>query len=548
MAESSTLLLQLSDLHLLAGAEDQAAIADGLIAAIGGECARRRGAPGLLCVTGDVFDSSSVAPERAIAAFSQLKSGIDAALGRAVPLVIVPGNHDRRRAGLLAPFSGALFERLAQALGQQAFVHGTHVPFLAQVVPHERHGLPLWVIAYDSTYLPSGWISAGGILRQADLLHAASQLGDDHPDWPLLLLLHHHLVPTPITDMAKVEATNPSRLLRWGLEQALPYLVPNADHEEMTMSALGAGTALSTLHALGRPVIVLHGHKHYATARVLSGVELGHGDVIIVSAGSAGLAQSYTPGTTRHAARLWPSFNVIEIGEDHVQADVVSFGYRDDTRGQTLVRPLVRARREGSRWRVVPLADTDAQGAGPRLRRNELQCRLLPSANASRWHLDCRRRYDGDDASAPDAFMDTIDALEDGELVRLDGSGSALGERVHTPTDVELRRGQELRFCIENGVCRTISESTRLFGARWSPYSWMGIMNRYASEHVRIELVNDSSRGLAHAFASAIDLGNGMERPLPLSRESTPHRAVLECGDCPPRTLVRVHWPLEPRG
>src|SRR5262245_56616607 len=104
----------------------------------------------------------------------------------------------------------------------------------------------------------------------------------------------------------------------------------------MTMAALGAGTALSTLHALGRPVIVLHGHKHYATARMLSGVAQGQGDVIIISAGSAGLAQSYTPGTARHAARLWPSFNIIELDGDHVQADVVSFGYRDDSRGQIL--------------------------------------------------------------------------------------------------------------------------------------------------------------------------------------------------------------------
>ena len=108
------------------------------------------------------------------------------------------------------------------------------------------------------------------------------------------------------------------------------------------------------------------------------------------------------------------------------------------------------------------------------------------------------------------------------------------------------RSSSALCFRIEDGVCRTISEATRLFGARWSPFSWMGIMNRYASDHVRIELINDVSSGLAHAFASAIDLGNGMERPLPLSPESTPHRALLEYPDCPARTLLRVHWPLEP--
>jgi hypothetical protein len=144
--------------------------------------------------------------------------------------------------------------------------------------------------------------------------------------------------------------------------------------------------------------------------------------------------------------------------------------------------------------------------------------------------------------------MDTIDALEDGELTLLDARGHALGVREHTPTDVRLVRGQALHFRIENGVCRTIDESTRLFGKRWSPYSWMGIMNRYTSDHVRIEIVNDASRGLAHAFASAIDLSNGMERPLSLCADSTPHRAILEYRNCPPRTLLRVHWPLEPRG
>jgi hypothetical protein len=497
-------------------------------------------------VTGDVFDSSAVSEDRAIAAFASLQSRLHAALGREVPTVIVPGNHDRRRAGLLAPFKGSLFEHLRDALGPRAFVHGTGVPFLADVVPHALHGLPLWLIAYDSTYLPSGWVSAGGILRQPDLLQAAAEMGAAHPEWPVLLLLHHHLVPTPITDMAKVEAHNQPRLLRWGLEHVLPYLIPNADHEEMAMAALGAGTALSTLHAMGRPVIVLHGHKHYATARMLSGLSADQGDVMIVSAGSAGLAQSYTPGTARHAARLWPSFNVIELDEDHVLADVVSFGYRDESVGQVLVRPLVRAQRQGARWRVIPFTERDQHGAGPRLERNDLRCTLVPSENTSRWHLECERSYSGVDGTAPDTFMDTIDALEDGELVVLGPDGRARGAREPTPTDVRLTRGQTLRFCIENGVCRTISESTRLFGARWSPYSWMGIMNRYASDHVRIEISNETSRGLARAFASAIDLANGMERPLPLAPESSAHRAILVCNDCPPRTLLRVHWPLEP--
>ena len=61
--------------------------------------------------------------------------------------------------------------------------------------------------------------------------------------------------------------TSPQRSMprsaRWLLGKALPTLVSNADREELTMTALGAGTALSTLHTFGRPVLLLHGHKHF---------------------------------------------------------------------------------------------------------------------------------------------------------------------------------------------------------------------------------------------------------------------------------------------
>ena len=37
---------------------------------------------------------------------------------------------------------------------------------LAQVpIPPAFHGQPFWTIAYDSTYLPNGWLSAGGVIR-----------------------------------------------------------------------------------------------------------------------------------------------------------------------------------------------------------------------------------------------------------------------------------------------------------------------------------------------------------------------------------------------
>ena len=312
------------------------------------------------------------------------------------------------------------------------------------------------------------------------------------------------------------------------------------------MTALGAGTALSTLQAMGRPVIVMHGHKHYPTARLLTGLSSDQGDVMIVSAGSSGLAQTYVPSASRDAARLWPSFNVLELQGKEVQADVVSFGYRPETRGEVVVRPLLRARRSGQSWQASPVESSGRHGAGPQLERNELRCRLAQSVTSSRWDLVCERFYTGTARASPVTFLDTVDALEDGELVALDARGRPTGQRCNTPTDIRLVRDRVQHFRIEAGVCRTISESTRVFGSRWSPYSWMGLMNRYGSDHVRIELVNEVSGGLARAFASETDLGNGMARLMPLHPSSNAHRAIAEYRNCPPRTLLRIHWPLEP--
>ena len=117
------------------------------------------------------------------------------------------------------------------------------------------------------------------------------------------------------------------------------------------MTALRAGTALSTLHTLGRAVFVLHGHKHYATGRLLVGTFVGHGDVLIVSAGSAGTAQSWAQHETQNAARLWPSFNVIDWNGPDLRIDTVSFPWRGAS-GPIAIYPLVRARRSGSQWNI----------------------------------------------------------------------------------------------------------------------------------------------------------------------------------------------------
>lgn len=59
-----------------------------------------------------------------------------------------------------------------------------------------------------------------------------------------------------------------------------------------------------------------------------------------------------------------------------------------------------------------------------------------------------------------------------------------------------------------------------MFGLGWAPYAWQGLMNRYASEEVRLHIRADGTGALRGAFASETDLGTGLQRPLPLGAES----------------------------
>ena len=537
-------IAQLSDLHLLAPEPDQPQILAALVDALKHVAASHACRVDLLAITGDVFHSASRAAEPSVQAFVALFAELTRVLGGRVPTVIIPGNHDRRRLGLLSPFRREPFERLREALAGQAFVHGSLLPFLAQVVPPDLHQVPAWVVAFDSTYLPSGLLSAGGMLRQEDILQAAATIGRKNPDWPVLFLLHHHLVPTPLTDVGVVEVDQTPRLVRWGVQHLLPSLIANADREEMTMTALGAGTALSTLHAFGRAVLVLHGHKHYATARLLSGISVGQGDVLLVSAGSCGTVQSWFPTTGRDAATLWPSFNWIELEPDQVRVDVVSFGYRGDSKGHVNVRPLVRAERHGARWRGIPVAPDDLAAHARVLDENELLCWLSLNRDLPRWDCLCERRYSGG-PEAPERFGDAVDALEDSKLFVLDESGQSLAAPLQPPVQLELERGRTTRYRILGAYCRTVAEAERLFGTRWAPYSWQGLMNRYACKRVRLELRGSGRGGLRGAFASETDLGTGLQQPLLLDAGSTDDTVVIEYPDCPPRTLIRVYWPLQ---
>jgi 3',5'-cyclic AMP phosphodiesterase CpdA len=531
------LILHLSDLHLLANPREQESIFDGLVDALRDVCTERRRRFELLVITGDVFDSATIEPKLATTRFLELFTAIGRALGGELPTVILPGNHDRRRGGLFGPHRESLFFALRDALGERAWVHGCSTPFLSTVLPRAFHGQRLSVIAYDSTYLPQGYLSAGGALRQEDLLFAAAQIGDADPAEPVLFLLHHHLVPTPITDLGAIEVADEAPpLLRWAVERALPELVSHGDREELTMTALGAGTALSTLHTLGRAVLVLHGHKHYATTRLLKGTRAGHGDVLVASAGSAGVAQRWSHVESQNAARLWPSFNVISWDEPALAIDTVSFPWKGGA-STLATKPLVRATRDGYEWQNERLGGRELAEREPDLDVNESVVRLTPSASwPERWDYECVRTL-----RTTNGLLRYLEGVEGARGGRC--SVEPFGAVLDLPAELHLDVRGTTRYEVHGGVFRTWRAAHAVEGHRASAFAQVSLMSRYASRQTRLEVAGLGAAA-ERAFASTTDLGTGLEQPLALARSTDAGSVVAAQADCLARTLIRVYWPL----
>jgi 3',5'-cyclic AMP phosphodiesterase CpdA len=526
------LLLHLSDLHLDPASASQPALLDKLVETLGREKARSPSAPVAMVVTGDVFDSATDAPADVVPLFLDLHARAVEALGCSVPTIVLPGNHDRRWRGLLGPHRSALFEGLrARVDPASIFVAGCRTPFLAEVVPEAFHGLPADVIAYDSTHLPHGLVSAGGIIRQEDLLQAHAELGGGSSDRPLLFLVHHHLIPTPLTDVSFIDGrSSMPRAARWLLGKALPTLVSNADREELTMTALGAGTALSTLHTFGRPVLLLHGHKHFPTARLVRGLVRGSGDVLIASAGSAGKRERIHATHDADAARLWPSFNVVRMEEDGVEIQAVSFAPKKSVR-PPVHRDLARVTHRDARWEPSA-ASSRVRDATFKVARDEARFSLTPSETSREryWDYACERRVE----LLPGVTLRRyVDFVHPG--VRLENAAGRVGRR-----RIQLELNGVTRYAISNGLRRSASVAVRSRGVS-EAFERVGLLSRYGGRVVTLSLAR-AGAGDLEPFGSETDLSTGRERPSPI--EKLPDEWRLQVTDCPPRTLLRIYWPL----
>jgi 3',5'-cyclic AMP phosphodiesterase CpdA len=520
-------LIHVSDVHLRPGSVDQSKILRSLGEAL--ESVTASSPPALIAVTGDLFDSSDIDWNVAEPAFDSLLETLEAAAGTDTRIVVLPGNHDRRRSGVVGPHDARLFQQLATKATDRLTIAGADGELLTHV--DGASGLGARLYAFDSTFLPRGLISAGGWMRREDLLRMASQTAADPERRPVMILMHHHLVPTPLTDVGKIITRDLPSYERALIDYALPRLVANGDCEELTMTALGAGTALSLLHALKRAVVVLHGHKHYPTARVLAATIADEGDVVLASAGSAGTAEPWSATPHADPMKLWPSFNVVRFDQGELGVECVAFSPK--SKGPPRSRQLLSARLDGLRWTVSgvserPIFDRLVQST-------EAHFELLPDSWGAGRSLDLRCTRWVRSSQLDEPFEELVEGLPNAEL-DLNGRRRAL------PCAIEIPINERLSYLARGAISADREAAVHAYGAGTAHES-VSLLNRHGAERAVLSLTSKDARArMGEVFGSLTDLHTGRERPAAVRLDGDVW--TLQEQQCPPRSLLRIYWCL----
>jgi 3',5'-cyclic AMP phosphodiesterase CpdA len=537
---STLKIVHLSDMHLLNEPQDtQRILLRSLMAALQQE--RQRGPVDLVAVTGDLF-STVVADARVEHEALQFFSALQRVLGE-IPIVVIPGNHDRREHGVIGPHRADFFVRVKEFLAPLSSVKVLDFSTgpLSTLLPLEYGKSLMEIAALDSTRLLQGVFGAGGSIRPEDILLLDADLQqrqavrDKTEALPLLLLMHHHIVPTPVTDRGRIQTGHTGSLKRAVVERLLPWLLANGDREEVMMTALGAGTALSTLQALGRAVIVLHGHKHYATMRLLIGPHDDDGDLLLAGAGSGGLAEPWQVTSLAEGAPIWPSFNVVSLANNILTVERVRFSPKETA--LTNREPMMSLAREGSRWSRLALAPNTTSCI--ELTENRAHFQVKPSLDSQRYDIECERFILPAQGAGIYDYQEMVEGPP-GCFLLLDEKETARPSS-KAPFELMIPYGRPMRYSLRNGVCRTITAAEKAYQRQGETYEWLALMNRYDAQTATL-IVEGLGKNL-RVFSSITDLGTGEERPQSLIRESG-DKLILRVSSCRARTLLRIYWTL----
>jgi len=266
----------------------------------------------------------------------------------------------------------------------------------------------------------------------------------------------------------------------------------------------------------------------------------GCGDVLIASAGSAGTRERVH--ATRHpdAARLWPSFNLVRLSSSEVRIEALAFSPK--AARPPLRRQLAGARiassagSANSKWAPEPVSFR-VKDPAPRVELDEARYVLAPSSSADSWDYACERRVELVPGARLRRYVDFVHTLP-----------HRVGRRavLRDGRLIELTLGGVTRYEESNALCRTLAMGARARGAG-TAFEWVGLLCRYGALRAALRLARESAHGV-EPFGSLTDLTIGRERPVRL--ETNGEFWTLSAGSCPPRSLLRIYWPLagEDRG
>jgi hypothetical protein len=250
--------------------------------------------------------------------------------------------------------------------------------------------------------------------------------------------------------------------------------------------------------------------------------------LLIASAGSAGTRERVHAARHPDAVRLWPSFNLVSLTENEVRVESVSFSPKPTAR-PPIRRLLASASREGPKWKPEPVTFR-VKDPAPRVAVDEADYELQPStASPGRWDFSCERRVEPCGGAGLRRYVDFVHALPR-------GAGAPRRGNRH----FDLTIGGVTRYSVPGGLRRTRSEGSGA-GDAGVAFEWVGLLCRYGAVRATLRLARVRAEGI-DPFGSVTDLTIGRERPVTL--QVTSDWWLLSAEALPPRTLMRIYWPL----